>query len=46
MWLQKLPALTGFGERQNAKRRHPITRMPPLEVEKSGIFGVRRFTAR
>jgi hypothetical protein len=28
------------------QRRHPITRMPPFEVEKSGVFGVRRFTAR
>jgi hypothetical protein len=46
MWLQKFAALTGFGRRQNAKRRHPVTRMPHFEVGKSGILAGWRFTAR
>jgi hypothetical protein len=46
MWLQMFLALTGFGRRQNAKGRHPATRIPPFEVEKSGILRGRRFTAR
>jgi hypothetical protein len=35
-----------LGRRQNAKGRHPATRIPPFEVEKSGILRGRRFTAR